>query len=103
MAYSIRYDLVDGLKLKPQTDYVAGRAAVQNLSMAILAHAWSPLLGPDFVRVCVAEIWREAPSAFRFEFEGERPAAAGVLTLIARIDHIVDDMRKPDRDSGQQR
>ena len=94
MSYSIRYDLVDGLKLKPHANYDAGRAAVQNLSMAILAHPWSPVLGPDFVRVCVAEIWKETPSAFRFEFEGERPGAPRVLAISARIDHIVDDMRK---------
>lgn len=95
MSYSIRYDLVDGLKLKPQTAGDAGRvAAVQNLSMAILAHPWSPLLGPDFVRACVADIWKETPIAFRFEFEGERPAAPRVLAIIARIDHVVDEMRR---------
>jgi hypothetical protein len=67
---------------------------LQSLVAGILAYPWPTLLGPDFVRVCVAEIWKDAPSAFRFEFEGERPAAPGVLAIIARVDHIVDDMRK---------
>jgi hypothetical protein len=94
VSYSIRYDLVDGMELKPQPEYETGRAALQRLVTAIQAYPWSALFGTDFLGVGVAAIRKDLPSALRFEFQGERPAALGVVSLIARIDQVVDDLRK---------
>ena len=101
MSYSIPYDLMADSGDRPGLEEPAARAARKTLGAAIAAYPWSDHLGPYFARVSVAEFRHDIPSAFQFEFGGEEPMPVALSKLTARIDRMIDDLRKglpPDAD-----